>query len=771
MTANYTVLARKYRPKTFSQVVGQEHVLDAMKNSILNNKLHSVYLLSGTRGVGKTTIARIFTKAMNCENFSENKEPCDRCASCKSIDDYASPDLLEVDAASRTKVEETRELIESIQFPPLVSKYKVFIIDEVHMLTVSSFNALLKTLEEPPEYAKFILCTTDPQKIPATVLSRCLHFHLKPFSEEQIAKQLKFILNAEEIKFENKAVQTLALAANGSMRDCLSLTDQAIAIGNQEVTTSGVYQMLGLVDDTLPTDLVIGILRGQKLEVLKILQDINSEQADWQSVIQQILNIIYQASIITFIPVNEYEENAIDNEQLIAEFQKGNFDLFNVEKTQIIYEVFSHALEILKNSSNPYQVMQLACIRALAFGIAQGAPTLLKFSQTVKSNFKEHKIDNKSFKPKSFSPYKKINSTIDDQSEFSITKNKQKFSQNLDGDVSFDIIKKKLSGMYIYNEDNDAVKEDKDFAAVPEEIKATLNLIQYKSKAVQEKVNQETVEVTTESLATSSLEENQEPVFINSKTELLSPEVLHELSKAELDEQEESLEVSTMSQASNVDHLTMSSDEIAAAQKAVDLSVEVEPAKLALLPQEDLSSVNILNAYRSKNDFLELGSKWLDTLYQSEDSIDYLFAYCMKEDSLLEKLAPNNLVYLSPQLTYSETINKIKENNTLTSILSLELSKGLLLFITSIACAYNESQGSSNVFILDFKGNKEIEDLFNRDHKEKFLEALRSKGIEFSTIINENVNTSSIKSVISEYIEQSIAYVFDQLNHELEIFK
>ncbi|MFC6276605.1 DNA polymerase III subunit gamma/tau [Psittacicella hinzii] len=367
MAESYTVLARKYRPKSFAEVVGQEHVVDAMKNSILSGKLHSVYLLSGTRGVGKTTIARIFTKALNCENFKDTLEPCGKCSSCQSIDDGATSDLLEVDAASRTKVEETRDLIETLAFPPLYSKYKVFIIDEVHMLTVSSFNALLKTLEEPPEYAKFILCTTDPQKIPATVLSRCLHFHLKPFTEDQISAQLAKILRAENIPFDDKAVHTLARAANGSMRDCLSLTDQAIAIGNQQVRTTSVYQMLGLVEDDLPTDLVLSILDDNKMVALNALQTINKKQVDWDSVAQQILSIIYQVSVIPFISAKDYAEYGIENNLLISKFANSPIDPELTESAQIIYEIFSHATNMIKNANNPYQVMQLATIRALAF--------------------------------------------------------------------------------------------------------------------------------------------------------------------------------------------------------------------------------------------------------------------------------------------------------------------------------------------------------------------------------------------------------------------
>ncbi len=252
---SYQVLARKWRPSQFSDVVGQSHVLTALGNALTQNRLHHAYLFSGTRGVGKTTIARIFAKGLNCEE-GITATPCGKCATCREIDEGRFVDLLEIDAASRTKVEDTRELLDNVQYKPARGRFKVYLIDEVHMLSRHSFNALLKTLEEPPEYVKFILATTDPQKLPVTILSRCLQFHLKHLDHQQIQEQLAKVLTEEKVEYEAKALGLLARAAEGSMRDALSLTDQAIALGNGQVDADNVAAMLG----TLNTDQALFLL-------------------------------------------------------------------------------------------------------------------------------------------------------------------------------------------------------------------------------------------------------------------------------------------------------------------------------------------------------------------------------------------------------------------------------------------------------------------------------------------------------------------------------
>src|SRR5580658_4449043 len=244
---SYIVLARKWRPKRFADMVGQEHVLRALTNSLDSGKIHHAFLFTGTRGVGKTTIARILAKSLNCER-GVSSNPCGVCAACREIDEGRFVDLIEVDAASRTKVDDTRELLDNVQYAPSCGRYKVYLIDEVHMLSNHSFNALLKTLEEPPPHVKFLLATTDPQKLPVTVLSRCLQFSLKRLSPAMIVKRMAEILQAESIAAEPEALKLIARAAEGSMRDALSLLDQAIAFGSNAVTAQDARAMLGTLD-------------------------------------------------------------------------------------------------------------------------------------------------------------------------------------------------------------------------------------------------------------------------------------------------------------------------------------------------------------------------------------------------------------------------------------------------------------------------------------------------------------------------------------------
>ncbi|WP_042790320.1 DNA polymerase III subunit gamma/tau, partial [Serratia marcescens] len=248
---SYQVLARKWRPQTFADVVGQEHVLTALANGLSLGRIHHAYLFSGTRGVGKTTIARLLAKGLNCET-GITATPCGQCDNCREIEQGRFVDLIEIDAASRTKVEDTRDLLDNVQYAPARGRFKVYLIDEVHMLSRHSFNALLKTLEEPPPHVKFLLATTDPQKLPVTILSRCLQFHLKALDVDQIRQQLETVLTAEQITSDARALQLLARAADGSMRDALSLTDQAIAMGQGQVTAATVSQMLGTLDDEQP---------------------------------------------------------------------------------------------------------------------------------------------------------------------------------------------------------------------------------------------------------------------------------------------------------------------------------------------------------------------------------------------------------------------------------------------------------------------------------------------------------------------------------------
>ncbi|MEQ8516365.1 MAG: DNA polymerase III subunit gamma/tau, partial [Chromatocurvus sp.] len=244
---SYQVLARKWRPGTFSEMVGQQHVLKALSNALDHDRLHHAYLFSGTRGVGKTTVARILAKCLNCEQ-GVSSQPCGQCGACVEVAEGRSVDLIEVDAASRTKVDDTRELLDNVQYAPTRNRFKIYLIDEVHMLSSHSFNALLKTLEEPPPHVKFLLATTDPQKLPATVLSRCLQFNLKNMPPEQVAGHLRSVLDAEGVRYDEGALRLLGRAAAGSMRDALSLTDQAIGYGGGQLTDADVRAMLGVTD-------------------------------------------------------------------------------------------------------------------------------------------------------------------------------------------------------------------------------------------------------------------------------------------------------------------------------------------------------------------------------------------------------------------------------------------------------------------------------------------------------------------------------------------
>ena len=298
---NYQVLARKWRPHNFTEVVGQEHVVKSLINALQHNRLHHAYLFTGTRGVGKTTIARILAKAINCENLHDFN-PCGVCSVCRDLDEGRFLDLIEVDAASRTKVEDTRDLLDNVQYAPNHGRYKVYLIDEVHMLSGHSFNALLKTLEEPPPHVKFLLATTDPHKIPVTVLSRCLQFNLKRLLPAQIFKQMAFILQQENIDFDAASLKLLSRAADGSMRDGLSLLDQAIVYGNGKVTAEDVRAMLGTVAEQPVDDLLIALARGDAAAILEKINEIASLTPDFSDVLQQILQILHRVALVQQLP-------------------------------------------------------------------------------------------------------------------------------------------------------------------------------------------------------------------------------------------------------------------------------------------------------------------------------------------------------------------------------------------------------------------------------------------------------------------------------------
>lgn len=353
---SYQVLARKWRPQRFSQVVGQQHVLSALENSLRENRLHHAYLFSGTRGVGKTSIARLFAKGLNCEQ-GISADPCGECANCKAIEEGRFIDLIEIDAASRTKVEDTRELLDNVQYKPTVGRFKVYLIDEVHMLSRSSFNALLKTLEEPPEYVKFLLATTDPQKLPITILSRCMQFHLRALDQSQIQHHLEFVLSQENIPFEPLAVAKLAKAAQGSIRDSLSLTDQAIAVSNGNLTLDVVSRMLGLLDEKQPIELVQALSLADGEKTMQIVQDVAEKGIDWQQLLSDVAETLHQIAMVQLLPSKIAEETPL---HFLAR-------TMSPEDVQFFYQVMLSGKKELPFAPDARRGVEMAMLRALAF--------------------------------------------------------------------------------------------------------------------------------------------------------------------------------------------------------------------------------------------------------------------------------------------------------------------------------------------------------------------------------------------------------------------
>ena len=354
---SYQVLARKWRPKTFADVVGQEHIITALANGLKDNRLHHAYLFSGTRGVGKTSIARLFAKGLNCVH-GVTATPCGECENCKAIEQGNFIDLIEIDAASRTKVEDTRELLDNVQYKPVVGRFKVYLIDEVHMLSRHSFNALLKTLEEPPEYVKFLLATTDPQKLPVTILSRCLQFHLKALDETQISQHLAHILTQENIPFEEPALIKLAKAAQGSIRDSLSLTDQAIAMGDRQVTNSVVSNMLGLLDDNYSVDILYALHQGNGELLMRTLQRVADAAGDWDKLLGECAEKLHQIALMQLLPQKFSDDN--EHFSFLAKH-------ISPEDVQFFYQVIVSGRKDLSNAPNRRIGTEMTLLRALAF--------------------------------------------------------------------------------------------------------------------------------------------------------------------------------------------------------------------------------------------------------------------------------------------------------------------------------------------------------------------------------------------------------------------
>ncbi|MGR5177041.1 DNA polymerase III subunit gamma/tau [Vibrio mediterranei] len=357
---SYLALARKWRPKKFSEVVGQSHVLTALENALDQNRLHHAYLLSGTRGVGKTTIGRLFAKGLNCET-GITSTPCGQCSTCIEIDEGRSVDLLEIDAASRTKVEDTRELLDNVQYKPARNRFKVYLIDEVHMLSRHSFNALLKTLEEPPEYVKFLLATTDPQKLPMTILSRCLQFHLKPITVENIQQQLDNVLGKEQVESENRALALLAHAADGSMRDALSLTDQAIALGNGQVTTDVVSQMLGTLDTAQAIQMLESVASGDAQQVMARLEQLALNGVDWDTLLSELASQLHRIAMAQALP-SSVDPALADNEKILHLART-----FQATDIQLYYQIAVKGRQDLPFAPSQRIAVEMTLLRMLAF--------------------------------------------------------------------------------------------------------------------------------------------------------------------------------------------------------------------------------------------------------------------------------------------------------------------------------------------------------------------------------------------------------------------
>lgn len=356
--------ARAYRPQNFTEVVGQEHVLQALRYSLDHNNLHHAYLLTGTRGVGKTTLGRIFAKALNCEQ-GISATPCGHCSACTSIASGRFVDLIEVDGASNTKVEDTRELLEDVQFVPTQGRFKVYLIDEVHMLSTHSFNALLKTLEEPPEHVKFILATTDPQKLPVTVLSRCLQFHLQLLSVPLIAQHIEKILAQEHIDNEQQATYLLAQAAQGSMRDALTLTDQARSQGQGRITTASVTQMLGILDQQLSHRLLLASLEATPAQVLHVFEEVEKSGADPDQILKDLIELCHQVALVQALGAESASTLIIDpgTQESVLHLAEHS----SPEQLQLNYETLLHARKTLSYSSSPAVAVRMALLRMTCF--------------------------------------------------------------------------------------------------------------------------------------------------------------------------------------------------------------------------------------------------------------------------------------------------------------------------------------------------------------------------------------------------------------------
>ena len=376
---SYQVLARKWRPKTFNDMVGQSHVLKALSNALDQDRLHHAYLFTGTRGVGKTTLARIFAKCLNCEQGVSSKS-CDKCNSCIAVDEGRFIDLIEVDAASRAKVEETRDLMDNVQYSPTSGRYKVYLIDEMHMFSNHSFNALLKTLEEPPPHVKFLLATTEPKKIPITILSRCLQFNLNHLTGDQIAKQLEMILNVEKIEYDKSSIELISRSAVGSMRDALSLLDQAISYCNGTLRESEVRMLMGTIDREDLNGLIQSLINSDPEALLNTIEIISLKNPDYDALLAELLSLLQKVAIIQLLP--EDSKNILKSDKTLVKFAHA----MKKEEAQLYYQIGIMGRKDLYFSPDAKSGLEMIMIRMLVFNPAVIEETKKK---QITNSFKE----------------------------------------------------------------------------------------------------------------------------------------------------------------------------------------------------------------------------------------------------------------------------------------------------------------------------------------------------------------------------------------------
>ena len=379
---SYQVLARKWRPRSFKEMAGQGHVLKTLINALDNDRLHHAYLFTGTRGVGKTTIARILARCLNCEE-GVSSEPCGKCSACVEIEEGRFIDLIEVDAASRTKVEDTRELLDNVQYAPSRGRYKVYLIDEVHMLSGHSFNALLKTLEEPPPHVKFLLATTDPQKLPVTVLSRCLQFSLKNLSPEMIMNHLTFILEQEKIESEEEALWQIGRAAKGSVRDALTLLDQAISFCDGKLTDTEISNFLGTIDQNILYLLLDALVAEDAQALLDLINKVSDQAPDFASILEALLSYLHRVAVAQVVPAG-LDNSQGDKKQILE-----HANALAAENVQLYYQIALKGREELPLAVDERSGIEMTLLRMLAFtpnGVPNKPTATLANSDSSESN-------------------------------------------------------------------------------------------------------------------------------------------------------------------------------------------------------------------------------------------------------------------------------------------------------------------------------------------------------------------------------------------------